>query len=559
MVDLMDRFEPEKVSISLSSMHASTITPELAHEVRRVRKSGFTIAPEAGTQRLRNVINKNLSEEQILTACRLAYEAGWDHVKLYFMLGLPTETDADVDGMVDLAQRIAELGRRAHGRDRRPPVTMSASSFIPKAETPFQWLGMDRIENLERKQARIAERVRRGVRFKHHACDTSFLEAVFSRGDRRLGDVLERAWRGGARFDGWDEQLNLPVWRAAFRETGIDPEFFAHQPFDPAGRLPWHAVDSRVNRKWLALELKRALAEGTLSICGPTDCHGCAPFARDCVKGVVAATTDRPLDHALPLLATPVAPGPGRPITIARVPERAVQPAERDTRSRHRYRARFTKSGRLRLLGHLDLTRLLFRALRRAGVDLAYSEGFNPKPRVAFGPALAVGVASEAEYVDLECRAPLDASAIGRINAVLPGEVRFLALCPIPAGLPSLGEAVRAARYRVEPRDGCDLAGLLAAFHDREPGSVERERNGRRIVLSLAAELLDCRLSDDGSATLLLAHNPGGASLRPDEALRAIAGDAWTNLDLIRQELLVDCDGTMASPLEALQALPGRA
>jgi len=554
MVDLMDRFEPEKVSISLSSMHASTITPELAHEVRRVRKSGFTIAPEAGTQRLRNVINKNLDEEQILTACRLAYEAGWDHVKLYFMLGPPTETDADVDGMVDLAQRIAEIGRRAHGRGRRPPVTMSASSFIPKAETPFQWLGMDRVDNLERKQARIAARVRRGVRFKHHACDTSFLEAVFSRGDRRLGDVLEHAWRGGARFDGWDEQLRLPAWREAFRATGVDPEFFAHTEFDPAGRLPWHAVDSRVNRKWLALELERALAEGTLSVCGPTDCHGCAPFARDCVKGVVAETTGRPLDSALPLLATPAAPGPGRPAALARAPrppDPADGPAPADTRPRYRYRARFTKTGRLRLLGHLDLVRLLLRALRRAGVELVYSEGFNPKPRVAFGPALAVGVASEGEYLDLECRAPLEPeAALGRINAALPGGVRFLALRAIPAGLPSLGDAVRAARYRILARDGCDLRDVLAAFRERESVTVERERNGRRVVLSLEAELLDCGLRDDGSAGLTLAHHPGSASLRPDEALRAIAGDRWASLELVREELLVEGAGGLAGPLE---------
>lgn len=304
MFDLMDRFEPEKVSISLSSMHASTITPELAAQVRRVRKSGFTIAPEAGTQRLRDVINKNLSEQQILDACRLAFEAGWDHVKLYFMLGLPTETDADVDGMVDLAHAIAAIGRRVRGRTRGPLVTMSASSFIPKAETPFQWMGMERLDELYRRQDRIAARVRRGVRFKHHRGETSFYEGVFSRGDRKLGDVLEAAWRRGARFDGWDEHFKLDAWVAAFREVGIDPEPYAYRDLDPAGALPWQVVDSRVNRKWLAIELQRAMKAATLSVCGPRDCHGCAPFARECVRGVVAATTDRPLDVELPMLST---------------------------------------------------------------------------------------------------------------------------------------------------------------------------------------------------------------------------------------------------------------
>src|SRR5262245_49276264 len=207
LFDLMDRFEPESVSVSLSSMHASTMTEELAQQVRRVRKSGFTIAPEAGTQRLRNVINKNLDEAQILNACRLAFEAGWDLIKLYFMIGLPTETDADVDGLVDLAHEILAVGRRT-AKGRRPEITLSASSFVPKPVTPFQWLGQDRLDNLYRKQDRIAARVRRGVRFKHHECETTFLEGVFSRGDRRLSAVIERAFRLGARFDGWAEHFS---------------------------------------------------------------------------------------------------------------------------------------------------------------------------------------------------------------------------------------------------------------------------------------------------------------------------------------------------------------
>ena len=140
-----------------------------------MRKSGFTIAPEAGTQRLRNVINKNLNEEQILNACRLAFEAGWESIKLYFMIGLPTETDADVDGLVDLAHEIHNVGRRV-AKGRRPEVTLSASSFVPKPVTPFQWVGQERLESLYRKQGRIGSRVRRGVRFKHHECETTFLE-----------------------------------------------------------------------------------------------------------------------------------------------------------------------------------------------------------------------------------------------------------------------------------------------------------------------------------------------------------------------------------------------
>jgi len=562
MFDLMDRFESEKVSISLSSMHASTITPELAAEVRRVRKSGFTIAPEAGSQRMRNVINKNLDEEQILTACRLAFEAGWDVVKLYFMIGLPTETDADVDAMVDLAHEILKVGRRVVGRGRRrPEVTLSASSFIPKAETPFQWLGMDRLENLYRKQDRIAARVRRGVRFKHHHSQTSFIESVFSRGDRALCDVLEAAWRKGARFDGWEEHFALDAWREAFRESGVDPEFYAHTDFDPARPLPWHVVDSRVNRKWLAIELERALKEATLTVCGPKDCHGCAPFARDCVKGIVAETTGRQLDSDLPLLSTAAAPGPRAPAGIDAVPPRLARQepderkAEENERPRYRYRARFTKTGRIRFLGHLDLSRMLLRALRRARVRLVYSQGFNARPRVAFGPALPLGITSEAEYLDFDCYVRLDPqTGVRGINDVLPEGVRFESLREIRRDLPALGESICAARYRAHTGNGFDLVRALDEFRRRSPVVLRRERKGKIREFNLDEELLDLVRLDDEALRLTLIVRNSGASVRPDEALREIFGERSETFRLVREDLLVAWKDQLINPLLAAAA-----
>ena len=559
MFDLMDRFEPEKVSISLSSMHASTITPELAEQVRRVRKSGFTIAPEAGSQRMRNVINKNLDEEQILTACRLAFEAGWDVIKLYFMIGLPTETDADVDAMVDLAHEILRIGRRGVGRGRRrPEVTLSASSFIPKPETPFQWVGMERIASLYRKQERIAARVRRGVRFKHHTCETSYIEGVFSRGDRALGPVLERAWRKGARFDGWGEHFKLEAWREAFRETGVDSDFYAYTDLDPKGRLPWQVVDSRVNRKWLALELQRALQEGTLSVCGPQDCHGCAPFARDCVKGLIAQTTGRPLDSDLPVLSTPPAPGPGVPAAAPSVPpllprKSAAELREQDAqRPRYRYRVRFTKMGRLRFLSHLDVYRLLMRALRRAGITLVYSQGFNPKPRVAFGPALSVGLASEGEYLDFDSHDRLDPEhAMRGINEVLPHGIRFQAIREIRRDVPTLGDAICAARYRTINGNGFDPARYVEEFRERSPVTVRREKNGKVRTFDLDDEMLELELADDKSVRMTLAVRNNGASVRPEEALREIFGERSEGMALMREELLVEWRGRMINPLLA--------
>jgi radical SAM family uncharacterized protein/radical SAM-linked protein len=555
LFDLMDRFEPENVSVSLSSMHASTMTEDLAKQIRRVRKSGFTIAPEAGTQRLRDVINKNLDEAQILNACRLAFEAGWDLIKLYFMIGLPTETDADVDGLVDLAHEILRVGRRTVNGRRQPTITLSASSFIPKAETPFQWMGQERRESLYRKQDRIAARVRRGVTFKHHECETSFLEAVFSRGDRALGGVLERAWRHGARFDGWTETFLRSAWVKAFAEEGIDPERYAHGDWNPSWRLPWDVVDSRVNRKWLALELKRALAAGTLAICGPTSCHGCAPFARECVKGVVRDTTGRPLQTSLPILSTPAAPGPGAPARAEDAPP--LLPRERagdaPPAPRRRYRVRFGKEGRARFLGHLDLTRALLRAFRRARVPLVYSQGFNPKPKVAFGPALSVGICSEGEYVDLDVAAPLEPDRfLAECNAALPAGLRLTEVRELTGDLPALGEAVRAARYRVESAGEPDLADAVARFSARGPVVVERQRNGKLQRLELSGDLIALQAVSPRSARLTLPMGGDGTALRPEEVLGEIFGEARAELHVVREELLVEWGGHLVGPMTPL-------
>ncbi len=551
MFDLMDRFEPEQVSISLSSMHASTITQELAEQVRQVRKSGFTIAPEAGTQRLRNVINKNLDEEQILNACRLAFEAGWEQIKLYFMIGLPTETDDDVDGIVDLAHKILDLGRRTSPRRKKVEVTLSASSFIPKPETPFQWVGMDRIENLDRKQERIAGKVRRGIRFKHHECETSFYEGVFSRGDRALADVLETAWRNGARLDGWSEHFNLQAWTAAFESLGVDPERFAYGEWNPAAALPWDVIDSRVNRKWLELDWRRAHKEdNTLTACGPVDCHGCAPFARDCVKGVVSETTGRPLDRSLAVLGTAPAVEKGGAI---RIPAERREGAPCHPAAAYRYRMRFSKSDKAIFLGHLDTVRTMLRALRRAGVVLDYSRGFNPKPKVAFGPALPLGTASEAEYMDVDCMERLDTEVVGTaVNGVLPRGFRLIAVREIIRSVPPLSASITAARYRAETGAAADtIQARVDALKNRESVRIRRVRTGRETVLDLHRELLGIEPGDDGSICFTLAVNRDAASLRPEELLNELFREPELPVRLIREELLVDAGGKTVNPILA--------
>ena len=248
---LMDEYEPRNISAAVSSLHATTLTAELAEQIKRVRKTGFTIAPEGGTQRMRDVINKNLTEEDILNAARHAYTAGWEVLKLYFMIGQPTETDEDVIGIVEVSKKILAEGRRRVGG--RATCTLSASSFVPKSYTPFQWLPMDRIENLDRKQSLIRSLCPRGIKFKHHDNRVSYLEAIFSRGDRRLCAVLERAWRSGAQYEGWTEHRH-DLWMDAFRAEG-SIRICTPMPSIRPRASPWDVVDALVNKSWLASDL----------------------------------------------------------------------------------------------------------------------------------------------------------------------------------------------------------------------------------------------------------------------------------------------------------------
>ena len=525
---MMDHFEPQKVAVSLGSLHATTLTAELATQIKRVRKTGFTIAPEGGTQRIRDVINKNLTEEDVLNAVRHAWEAGWEDMKLYFMIGQPTETDDDVRGIVDLSRKIVDEGRRIRGK--RVDAALSASSFCPKPWTPFQWLGMDRVENLYRKQDLIRSLVPRNIRFKYHHVETSFMESVFSRGDRRLGGVLERAWRKGCEFDGWTELYRHDLWMEAFAEEKIDPEAYAYREIDPRDRLPWDVTDALVNAGWLATELRRAIkkeAGHTLTICGPSDCHGCAPFAKDCVSGIVAGTTGRPMPEA-----PPPAPAPEPP------------PAAR-------YRARFAKEGRLRFLSHLDLVRAVVRTFRRAGIPLAYSQGYHPKPKIAFGPALPVGVASGDEYVDFETRESVEPEDfLRRMNASGPAGLRFLAVRKTAAQEAALQQAVTLARWAVSLSEAQTetLVGRFETARASGPLPVERERNGKRETVQV--DLAGIDLQPAGPAEAVLTMGLAGGGVRPAELVRALLPGSGA-VRVRREALLIEREGRRLSPLAA--------
>jgi len=259
MLALNERFEPRGVNLSLPSLRVTDRLVALPRLLNPVRRSALTLAPEAGTERLRRVIGKSISDDDLLRGVEAAYANGWRHVKLYFMMGLPTETEADLRGIADLARRVAALGKR-HGRGGR--VNLALSAFVPKPHTPFQWEPMADLETLRERRALLGGALRsRSIVLKCNRIERSFVEAVLARGDRALGRVLERAWRAGCRFDGWDEVFTLERWLEAFEAEGVDPEAYVHRRRSPDEALPWQHLRCGVGPEALAEERDRALAE----------------------------------------------------------------------------------------------------------------------------------------------------------------------------------------------------------------------------------------------------------------------------------------------------------
>lgn len=261
---LVSKHEKDRVSLSLPSLRIDSFTLKLLDNVQKVRKSGLTFAPEAGTQRLRNVINKNVTEEDLMESVGAAFESGYSSIKLYFMIGLPTETMKDIEGIAELGNKVLDRyyqTPREH-RGKNVNIAISISSFVPKPFTPFQWESQDTIEMLRQKQKYLQKLIKRkGIKLSWHNPNTSFLEAVLARGDRRLSKVLIRAWELGCRFDSWEQHFKYRIWEEAFNQCGIDPEFYALRKKNTNEILPWEHIDIGVTKAFLVNEYEKAYKE----------------------------------------------------------------------------------------------------------------------------------------------------------------------------------------------------------------------------------------------------------------------------------------------------------
>ncbi len=486
MQELLDAYRDDRISISLPSLRIGTLTPEMIRAVAGVRKTGFTLAPEAGTERLRRVINKPVSDADLLNAASAIFANGWSVLKLYFMIGLPTETDADLDGIIKLAHEILQVGKK--GSSRHPQINITVSTFVPKPHTPFQWFGQAPLEEIRRKQAYLDKGLRRrGINLKLHDPVASLLEGAFARGDSRIGRIIEEAVRLGCRFDGWSECFDFRKWQEAFTAFGLDPAHFACRTFRLDDSLPWDHIRSGVTKEFLKREYQRSQAAEITENCRVA-CDHCGIGCRDGgtpLLGKPAASTGAS-EHLLRPLAPDRREGAGTSATTARV------------------RIKYARTGRIRFLSHLDFMTVVHRAVVRAGIPITFSRGFNPHPRIAFGPALPVGMESDAEYLDMEIDLFTDLLQITKnLNSSLPQGVRVLEAKVIPKKAMSISGSISRYTYevRIPPLYKEGIATRMADFLSRT--SVIFLRNGEPKDIRPGIECIEVKDEAD-SLTLLI-------------------------------------------------------
>ena len=285
---LVEEYTPKNIGISLPSLRLDNFSMEIAEKIQQVRKSGLTFAPEAGTQRMRDVINKGISEEDLANATRKAFEMGWDSVKLYFMIGLPTERYDDLDGIADLAYGVIDTYKDVNGGKIRKKfsVTVSTSTFVPKPFTPFQWHGQDTTEEVIEKQRHLVKKLKNGnIKYNYHDSKTSLMEAVVARGDRKIGKVIYDAFKAGAKFDGWSEYFNLDIWKEAMAKNGLDIAFYANREREYEEVFPWDHIDVGVTKKFLIRENEKSKQDAVSPDCRHK-CNGCGVNTNDIGRGL---------------------------------------------------------------------------------------------------------------------------------------------------------------------------------------------------------------------------------------------------------------------------------
>ena len=526
------------VSISLSSLRADNFSLNIAGAVAGGKKTSLTFAVESGTQRLRNVINKNLTEEQLTETVKTALSGGWKGFKLYFMIGHPTETDEDVIEIAKLLNRLGALLEQYKGRR----INVTISSFCTKPMTPFQWEDQDSVSTLNRKIHLIKDNLRsKLIHIKVADPQVSMLECLLSRGGREMGKVILDAWEKGCRLDSWLEHFNKELWRSSLEKTGINM-VNGGGGMKPGSPLPWRHLDFGVNESYLISEREKAYRGELTSDCSE-ECHNCGPYAPLCAslkKSSVSLISQESKD--LKLAVENSTHGRKKRYVHVRTNSTGVLGT--------RIRVKFGKNGMSRFTGHLDMVRIFDRTLRRSDIPVMYTQGFHPHAKISFGPSLPLGLKSTAEYADFSLSTVFP-NLEETLKKGFPEGFPLIDICSIPDKSKSLNEAIKFAEYHVR----CEIDDTITKkiITILESNSIPFERWTKRGMkkVDIRPGIVEIKIFDDRSGFTMVLSFEREKSAKPMEVLELIFGYNMPE-DVTRTEQYVELNGKRISPLEVV-------
>lgn len=535
---------PQRVAVSVPSLRLDSFDQAMAGCLKRIKRSSLTFAPEAGSQRLRDAVNKGLSDEHLFTALDLARRNGWQAVKLYFMIGLPTETEDDVQGIIALCRRASSIGLN---------LKVTISPFVPKPQTPFQWEAQCGLRELDEK----IELLRRGLRLPRvqahwHDPRSSIVEGVLARGGPEAAEIIEKAYLGGARFDQWTEHFRWDVWQEVLASIGMD----VRQSFgarDTVADLPWGHIDFGVKREFLLRERERALASRTTTDCRQAGCHGCGA---DC-EGIKSEEAGQRVAAGLIGSASSQNSSPSDSGAYGRG-KRAVTQKPQVTGTR--FRIKYGKGPELKFISHLDTMRLWQRAIRRAGIPIAYSQGFSPHQKVSFGPPLPLGMTSRGEYLDLQLEKAFIGDIAARLKQFVNKGIQVLEARTILKESPSLSSWVDAMEYeatwpdfkRDEIKAKIDIISKKAV--SGEGLTIKTERNGKIFEGEAIQQIKNINLLNNNKIIIIIKVLDKG--FKPLEIIKNIfqIEVSTEEIEVERVEMYHDSSGFLLSPFNSLDA-----
>jgi radical SAM family uncharacterized protein/radical SAM-linked protein len=530
-----------RVNISFPSLRLDSFSAEIAELASAVRKSGFTFAPEAGSERLRRVINKNITAADLLQAVETALVNGWKTLKFYFMIGLPTETEEDIKSIAELVITILQVSKK-YGTIE---LHLSISPHIPKAHTPFQWEQQNSSTEFLHKINLLRSLLTGHKRIKLNWRDprVAEIECALGRGDRRLARVIHAAWRRGSRFDGWNDRFKYENWQLAFEENGLSADRYL-QAIDDSAPLSWDHIDKGVTRNFLWSERNKAWQGSISGDCRDDDCYGCGWQRKNGFRELVSC-----IENDRPVPAVKVA---GDTVYEREGHQSSSRPAlKHENRPVVKIRVHYEKTGYSRFISHLDCLRLFDRALRRTGTAVAYSGGYNPRPKLSFSSALTLGYTSSAEYFDLELLDYTENDFKDRLNKVLPAGLSILEIKLISKKVPSLQSSITTLVYQVDLKNNPIPQQVLQNFTDSPAIPITKHSKGREQLIDLKP-FIESVSTQNGSLQMQLTSQQGKTARVEDILcyLMQSTSDQLPYLPIHRQSQFIKVNDHFYTPME---------